>query len=326
VHKATASRALNPALRGRISERTAKRVRDAAESLGYRPDALGRSLRTRRTRTIGVLVPDLVNPIFPKVVRGVEDQLRLNGHEAIIASTDNDRKRESGLLDLLKDRSCDGFIVATAFKRDATVAALAAEATPVVLVNRLTDGVKVPAVASDDASGVAAAVEHLAEHGHESIAYLAGPPSLSITGTRVAAFTLALRRLGMAKPKSRVVHGSGYTIEGGREAAVAMFERLGSEVTAVMAGNDMMAIGFLSELASRGLSCPEDLSLVGFNDMPMVAYLQPALTTIAMPQYELGVEAARLLLQRMAEPEAPVETRVLATRLVERASVARLGG
>jgi len=325
VHPGTASRALNPALPGRVAEETAAKVRAAAARLGYQPDLSGQSLRTRRTRTIGVLVPDLSNPTFPRIVRGIEEQLRSVGYEAIIASTDNDQGRETTVLDVLRARNCDGFVVATAFRRDENVAGLVADGTPVVLINRLVDGLEVPAVVSDDAGGVRAAVRYLWERGHRAIAYVAGPRSLSITTLRVSAFKAELRRLGVARPGSRVIHASGYTIEGGRDAAAEMLKRLSGDVTAVVAGNDMMAIGCLAFLAEHGVSCPADISLVGFNDMPLSAHLRPALTTIAIPQFELGVEAARLLVERIVDPTGPARTVVLPTEVVERESVVSIG-
>lgn len=317
VHPATASRALNPALPGRIAEPTASRVRAAARELGYAPDPAARSLRTRRSGVVGVVVPDLTNPVLPPIVRGIEETLWPAGLACLVADTDNDPGREAVVVAELEARRCDGLIVASATRASATVKALAAGDVPTVLVTRDVDGAGLPLVAGDDAAGVAAAAEHLLGLGHERIAYLAGPRELSTTATR-------LRAVRAVVPRERLVvaHAAAYTVDAGRGTAARLLAAHAG-VTAILAGNDMVAVGVYEALAAAGLRCPDDVSVAGHNDMPLVDKLAPPLTTVAIPRREIGAAAARLLLERLTGTgTAAAERRLLPTRLVVRASTA----
>jgi LacI family transcriptional regulator len=313
VHPATASRALNPRLPGRISAETTERVTRAAAALGYVVDPVGRSLRTQRSGTIGVLVPDLLNPFYPPVLRGVEGVLRENGFEALIASTDNDVRREAGLLDVFRGRRCEGYLVASASRRDETVRSLVRDGVPVVLVNRLTD-VDAPSVTSDDAQGIGAAVAHLRGLGHTAIAHLTGPADISVTGRREKAFRAAL-----APGRPIVARAAQYTAAAG-EAACLTLLRKRPEVTAILAGNDLIAVGCYAAFGRLGLSCPRDVSLIGINDMPLAEWLRPALTTVAIPQQLMGAQAARLIVATINNPQAAVRSIALDTALIVRGS------
>jgi LacI family transcriptional regulator len=317
VHPATASRALNPRLPGRISAETTQRVARAAAALGYVVDPLGRSLRTQRSATIGVLVPDLLNPFYPPLLRGIERTLRASGFEALIASTDNDVRREGELLDVFRARRCDGYLIASATRRDSSVADLVRGGQPVVLVNRLT-AAAAPSVTSDDAQGIRAAVEHLRGLGHTEIAHVTGPPRISVTATRERAFRAAMRDAGLT-PRW-IVRASEYTAAAGEKACAALLGRAG--VTAVLAGNDMIAVGCYAAVDRHGLVCPRDISLVGINNMPLAEWLRPSLTTVAIPQEELGARAARMIVARIADPAAEVSGVSLPTTLVVRGSTA----
>ncbi|GFG52374.1 LacI family DNA-binding transcriptional regulator [Mycolicibacterium agri] len=316
VHPGTASRALNPALVGRISPETTARVQQAAERLGYVPDPLGRSLRTSRTHTIGVVIPDLGNPVFAPIVRGIEDQLRERGFEPLLASTDNSAERERDVVGVLRTRRCDGFIVASAGRGEGVVHDLVDAGVPLVLVNRLVDGVDVSAVVSDDAVGIGAAIEHLAALGHRRIGHIGGPLQISVSATRLAAFTNAVASdVGGA---GVIEHATDYTIEAGRVAMTALLAR--EQVTAVFAANDLLAVGGYEALAAQGLRCPDDVSVVGFNNMELTAHLNPSLSTVSMPQYEMGRTAAKLVLDRLAESDGASQTVALPTVFVPRAS------
>ena len=185
MHPATASRALDPDLPGRIGAETTRRVRAAAQELGYHPNPIARSLRTRRSGAVGVVVPDLTNPVIAPIVRGIENVLWTAGIACLLADTDNEVGHEATLIGELRDRHCDGLIVSTATRASATVAALAGTGLPTVLVTRDIDSGSLPFVGADDASGVRAAVEHLVDLGHRRIAHLTGPPDLSTTVARL---------------------------------------------------------------------------------------------------------------------------------------------
>ncbi|MDF2825400.1 MAG: LacI family transcription regulator [Mycobacterium sp.] len=317
VHPGTASRALNPALVGRISAETSRRVREAATQLGYVPDPFGRNLRTKRSHTIGVLIPDLGNPVFPPIVRGIEDGLREAGFEALLANTDDSTEREGQLIRVLTARRCDGFIIASSRRDDPAVAALLATDKPVVLVNRLMD-TATASVASDDAAGMAAAVTHLIELGHTDIAHVSGPATLSMTQVRRSAFEDAMAAAGVPADPHLIATADRYAVDEGRDAFGALLDR--HAPTAVIAGNDMIALGCYSALRARELRCPHDVSVVGFNDMPLSGFLDPALTTVSIPQNDIGAAAAQLVLDLIAG--AAPQHRLLPVGLVVRSSTA----
>lgn len=319
VHKATASRALNPDGQGRVSEQTVRRVRAVAQRLGYTPNALAKGLRTARTSTVGVVLPDLTNPLFPPIVRGIEDVLARQGYVALLANTDNDDDREVMHIDALRARRVDGFIVATARRDHPLLEAMALEGVPIVLVNRTTDRHDISAVLGNEASGIAAAVEHLVSLGHTSIAHIAGPHQLSTGLTRSDAFRAATRAHGLRLRKSDIIEADAYTVSAGFSAADRLLSG-GRPVTAIVAANDMIAVGALQALTAKGLRCPNDVSVVGFNDMPFVDQLSPPLTTVRLPQYDVGVQAAELLLDRLTDPKNTAKSVVLPVSLVIRGS------
>jgi len=300
VHPATASRALNPATQGMTSADTAQRVLRAAEQLGYRPNAVARSLRTARSSSIGVVVPDLTNPLFPPIVRGIEAAFAPHGYVLLIVNTDNNPAQEAQLVASLQARSIDGLILATARLDHPLIETLAAGDLPVVLVNRRRQGLTLPSVIPDDAAGIRLAVAHLAQLGHRRIAHIAGPQDTSTGTARLRAFRAAVREHGLDYDQALVVPcGSWSEAEGAR--ALRGLLTGGGRFTAVLAGNDMLALGCYDVLAERGIACPDDLSVVGFNDMPFVDKLRPALTTVHIPQHDLGAQAARLLLDQMSD-------------------------
>jgi LacI family transcriptional regulator len=299
VHPATASRALNPATQGMTSADTAQRVLRAAEQLGYRPNAVARSLRTARSSSIGVVVPDLTNPLFPPIVRGIEAAFAPHGYVLLIVNTDNNPAQESHLVASLQARSIDGLILATARLDHPLIETLAAGDLPVVLVNRRREGLTLPSVIPDDAAGIRLAVAHLAQLGHRRIAHIAGPQDTSTGTVRLRAFRAAVREQGLTYDQALVAACGSWSEARGAHALRGLLAR-GARFTAVVAGNDMLALGCYDVLAERGIACPDDLSVVGFNDMPFVDKLRPALTTVHIPQYDLGAEAARLLLDQMS--------------------------
>jgi LacI family transcriptional regulator len=316
VHAATASRAMNPSTRGKVSTRTANRVLEAAKSLGYAPNSAARSLRTKTSSVAGVIIPDLRNPVFPPIVRGIEDGLRDAGYMALMGNTDGDEERERELLLAMRGRQTDGFILATGRREDPPPA----DRVPTVLVNRRTDSGDIPSVTNDNNAGVYATVQMLAELGHERIAHVAGPQALSTGWERYRAYLDAMAAHGLKVDPEWVRYSDAFTEEAGYAAA----STLQGDVTAIVAGNDLIALGCYTSLEERGLECPTDVSVVGFNDMPFANRQRPALTTVRIPHYEMGLEAARLLLERIANPATPAKRVILPVELIRRASVAPL--
>ena len=318
VHPATASRALNEATRALVRPATVAKVRAVAHELGYQVNPIARSLKTSRSETVGVLVPDLTNPLFPPIVRGIEDELAKSGYTVLTVNTDNDPEREASNFAVLQARQVDGFIVATALRDDPLLREAAAHGVPMVLVNRTTEHLDVSAVAGDDAAGVTRSVDHLVGLGHRDIAHLSGPLSVSTGAVRHRAFRSAMHAHGLRD--DRIVVADTYSEAAGREGMLHLLA--GEPPTAVVAGNDLLAIGCYDALEESGLSCPEDVSVVGFNDMPLISRLRPPLTSVRVPQYELGVEAARLLLDRLSGRTVTPRVVLLPVTLVVRGSTA----
>jgi LacI family transcriptional regulator len=321
VHPATASRALSPETRLLVSDATARRVADAAAALGYRPNAVARSLRTRRSHTIGVLIPDLNNPLFPPIVRGVEDRLAADGYVALIGNTDGRLDREQQVFEQMRARHVDGYALATARLHSPLLAEAARDGLNVVLMNRIAEDYSFPSVTADNEMGARLAVAHLAALGHRQIACLAGPQSLSTGLNRYRGYLAGLREAGLAAQPGLVAIAESFTIEEGHRLGRALLDAR-PDLTAIAAGNDMLAIGCYAAIEESGRSCPADISVVGFNDMPFIDRLRPPLSTVAFPHYQLGTEAASLLLARLAGADVPARAIYLTPELVVRSSTA----
>jgi LacI family transcriptional regulator len=321
VHAATASRALNPETRRMVNADTARRVLRAAESLGYQPNPIARSLKTARSHMVGLVLPDLTNPLFPPIVRGIEDVLGPAGYSAVIVNTDNDAAREEALVSSLRSRQVDGLIVATARLEHPLLSKLHDQGVRMVLVNRRSQGIDVPCIVPDDAAGITMAVKHLADLGHERIAHLAGPQTTSTGVTRANAFRNAIREHGLVEDPT-LVAACDYWNEA--EGARAFRHLLDSAApfTAVVAGNDLIALGCYDVFAERDIDCPREVSVVGFNDIPFLDKLRPPLTTVAVPHHQIGAEAARMLLESLAEADRPPRSVLLPLTLRVRGSTA----
>lgn len=321
VHPGTVSRALNPQTRGLVNERTARRVLAAAEELGYRPNPIARGLRTNRSHTIGVLVPDLMNPLFAAVVRGIEDGLSDAGYTPLIANTDNDAQRERIAYEAMSARQVDGFIAATAVRDHWLLEDQASRGAKVVLVNRRVDSDAIPAVTGDDHEGVRLAVEHLAGLGHRRIAHLGGSQALYTGWSRHQGFLDAMRSLKLGPDPDLIVFSETFTEREGARCCGELLDRR-RDFTAIVAGNDLLALGCYDALEERRVRCPEDVSVVGYNDMPFVDRFRPPLSTVRVPHYELGATAAELMLEQLQELEAPPRQLLLRPELVIRGSTA----
>ncbi|MBS1878439.1 MAG: LacI family DNA-binding transcriptional regulator [Actinobacteria bacterium] len=321
VHPGTASRAINEETRGLVNDATAQRVLAAAEQIGYRPNPIARGLKTSRSHTVGVLIPDLTNPLFPPIVRGIQDRLERDGYTPLIANTDNDAERERGSIDALSARRVDGLLTATAQADSAAFAALAELEIPVVLINRQVLGGNMRSVAPDDRAGVRLAVEHLVGLGHTKIAHLGGPAATSTGALRSESFVETMRRLGLDADPALTVSGGAMTEAEGERLCRQLLAG-GAEFTAIVAANDLVALGCYDVFDAEGIDCPGDVSVVGFNDMRFADRFEPPLTTIRIPHTEMGVRAAELLLEQIRDPDSPARHELLEPTLVIRDSTA----
>jgi LacI family transcriptional regulator len=323
VHPGTVSRALNEDKRGLVNPETAERVIRAAETLGYRPNRIARGLKTNRSHTIGVLVPDITNPLFPPILRGIEDRLQDEGYTSLIVNTDNDPGRERSHLEAMRGRQVDGFVSATARLDRELLADLAAGGTPLVLVNRSLEDGSVPAVTVNDRQGVRLAVEHVLALGHTRIGHIAGPQNVSTGHRRCLGFIEAMGAAGL--DSGAVRFSRSFTEDEGARVCAELLEAAPG-LTAIVAANDLLAIGCYDALEARGLSCPADVSITGFNDMPFIDRLRPPLTSVRVPQREIGKVAADLLLEQLSDGSQTVREILLEPTLIVRGSTSGPSG
>ncbi|MBC6461140.1 LacI family DNA-binding transcriptional regulator [Actinomadura sp. HBU206391] len=321
VHATTASRALNPKAQQLVNAETVRRVMRAAEELGYQPNPIARSLKTSKSSTVGLVIPDLTNPLFPPIVRGIENVLESAGYSALIVNTDNDPQRERALIESLRSRQVEGLIIATALLDHPLLQRLQEQDVKIVLINRRIENLRMPFVVGDDATGIALAVKHLVDLGHTRIAHIAGPQTTSTGVVRSRAFRHAIRDYGVVDDPALIVECAHWSEGDGASSMRELLDR-GTGCTAVVAGNDLIALGCYDVFAERGISCPQDISVVGFNDMPFLDKLRPPLTTVGVPHHELGAEAARMLLDCIEEPQRHPRSLLLSVSLVLRDSTA----
>jgi LacI family transcriptional regulator len=324
VHASTVSRVLNEETRSMVSKPVANRVLSVARKLGYLPNPLAAGLRTRRSKTIGVLIPDLTNPVFPPIVRGITQTLRDHQYVVVLADSNNDVREAQAIVANLRARHVDGLILATAQREDPIVEDCVEHGIPLVLVNRSADKTPVATVTTDDDLGIHLALEHLLELGHRHIAFVGGPQSTSTGYVRHRAFVAAIKARGLNLDRRMIVNCKAFSEAAGKEALSKIIET-GVKFTAVVAANDLLALGCFDALEQHGLRCPHDVSVTGFNHMPFVDRFSPSLTTVHIPHRELGVKSAELLLERIAHPHTPPRTIRLRPHLVVGRSTRALG-
>ena len=318
VHAGTASRALNARTRGMVSADTVDRVVRAAKQLGYVPNVLARGLRTNSSMTVGVVIPDITNPFFPPIVRGIEAHLQPHGYSALIANTDGFEAGGRGALNSLLDRRVDGLIVASGQRDESSIAELYEAGVKVVLLNRDAGPVPYPLVTGNDASGIQAAVESLYELGHRHLLHIAGPMNISTSAARAAAFEAACRSFdGLT---GTVVTADALSIEAGVSAMLPLLSDLSHGITGVIACTDLIAVGVLRAMKQRGVDCPGDMSVIGFNDVQFAEDFCPPLSTVRVPTTAMGVRAAQLLLDALSGADQSAETILLPVTLMTRGS------
>lgn len=321
VSPATVSRVINN--RPVVAEETRRRVLDVVERLNFRPSSLGRSLATRRTGTLGLVIADITNPFYPEVVRGVEQTAAAHEMSVLLYDTAEDGEREAQALRLLGERHVDGIIICASRLPEARIAALARADTPLVLINRRPAAPSIGTVDVDQEAGIRAAVHHLAALGHRRIAYIGGPNASEVQRRRLAAFRVACTDMSLASPEALIVNATP-TIDGGKDATQRLLNA-DERPTAILAYNDLIAIGALLAAHEAGCPVPDKLSIVGHDDVPLATVLRPALTTVRQPMRELGAEAVGMLhdhLQRRSSA-GPAPTLIrLAPQLIVRASTA----
>ncbi|MCO8168036.1 LacI family transcriptional regulator [Pseudomonas sp. 21LCFQ02] len=302
-----------------VSEAVRLKVEAAIVQLDYVPSAVARSLKAQATATIGLLVPNGMNPYFAELARGIEDHCERNGFCVILCNSDDDPQKQRNYLRVLQEKRVDGLIVSSVDGDAGIAGGLAAVRTPTVIVDRELAGVDADLVRIDHEQGAWLATRHLLALGHRQIACIAGPQHAAVTAMRLAGYRRALQQAGVSARQEWALY-SDFTSPAGHQAAAALLA--GERPTAIFAGNDMIGIGVLRAAAERGISVPQALSVIGFDDVQLSRFVYPALTTVGQSIMQLGEAAAQRLLRRIANPGEPVEKLLIRPDVVVRESTA----
>jgi len=276
-------------------------VRSAVTALEYRPSGVARSLRMKRTRTLGLIVTDIGNPFFPEVVRTTDLAARDLGYTILLGSAAYDEHRAMHYLDLMVDRRVDGLIIASSQVSDDSLQWLLSSPVPAVIVNAEASGLPIPVITSDNSGGARLAVEHLVGLGHRRIAYVRGPASYTPDAPRLEGFRQACRDAGVPAADTPELTGDGL-FEGGERAAGELL-RTGLRVTAIVCYNDITAIGVLRALRAGHVAVPADVSVIGIDDIAAAAWVVPSLTSVAQQKGEMGRIAVERLVAAIEDPD-----------------------
>lgn len=320
VSLATVSRVVNDS--ARVSARTREKVLEAMKALDYRPNSIAQSLASNRTNCVGVLVSELHGPVFGAMVSGIEKELREAGKISIFATGHNDRAKEEKGIEFLIDRSCDALILHIEALSDEFLQKCQGSGAPLVFINRRVEGMEDNCIVLDNELGGYLATRALLDLEHRQIAYIAGPTGHGDARARLEGHQRALGERGVDPEEDLVVVGD-YHEAGGSRAMTRLFDT-GREFTGVVCANDEMAAGAMSVIRGRGLSIPEDLSIVGFDNARWARYLYPRLTTVDYPVHEMGQMAARRVLQNVYGLEGEAVQRQFRPTLVPRESTRAL--
>jgi len=305
-----------------VREPLRRRVEEAVQAVGYQPSALARGLRRDKTNMIGMVIPDVTNPFFPAVVRGAEDTAFANGYRLVLCNTDNDHSKELVHLNELRTYLPSGLIVIPSDFSDLTRQAESYQKSgaAVVCVDRLPRRWHGDSVTAANEQGAYAAIRHLIQLGHRRIAAIAGPLHLTNSEQRLCGFRRAMAEAGLSVAPEYLQESS-FDLAGGRSRAMLLLRML-PRPTAIFGGNDMIAMGVLQAIHELGLRCPEDVSVMGFDDLDFAALINPPLASVLQPGYQLGATAARILLDRVHGDDGPARHIVLPTELRIRESIA----
>ncbi|MEV6170012.1 LacI family DNA-binding transcriptional regulator [Streptomyces sp. NPDC051954] len=319
VSVATVSHVLNDTRP--VLPHTRQAVLDAIEELGYTPNGLARSLVTSRTRSIGLAVSAISNPYFTEILQGVEAGALEHGYSLLIADPHDDPGHERKVAQLLHERRVDGMIVAPSADPRELLAYLDRHAVPTVLLDRVVDAPGAPRfdqVCAESAEPTTQLVRHLAELGHRRIGLVAGLPGLSTTAERITGYRHGLAAAGLPYDERLVVHGDSESA--GAERATTALLSLAAPPSALVTANNAMTLGALRALRTHGRSVPDDIALCCFDDFAWADLFSPRLTAIAQPSREIGAQAVRVLLDRLASPDRPARTVRLDCAFVHRTS------
>jgi DNA-binding LacI/PurR family transcriptional regulator len=322
VSVATVSRVLNDS--PLVTEAARRKVLRAVKALNYQPNRAAQRLRAGRSYIIGLIISDIQNPFFTSVVRGIEDVAYQHGYSLVLCNSDEDPEKEKLYVNVMRLEEVAGVILASASEADPQVDDLITYKIPVVAIDRQMGERQVDSVLAANTEGAHRAVSHLIELGHQCIGFIGLPLTLTPGKERYEGYRRALRdhQVPVLEDWVRIADAKQ---QGGHDSARALLKDQPG-ITAFFVSNNLMTLGALDAIREQGLKIPDDISIIGFDDMPWASLLQPPLTVIAQPTYDLGRCAAELLLGRLEDPHKPVVHTRLATTLVERGSTRRWSG
>ena len=318
VSRATVSYVINGVEANQVSSETRDRVLAVIQELGYQPDAMAQSLRSGATHTLGLLIPDMDNPHYWHIAKGVEQETQQQDYDLMLISSALDVDRELNSIKALSRRRMDGLILIVSYFEQvrATIQRLMQQQRPLVLLNRRLDHVDY--VETDLGMGAGQAMHHLLAHGHRRIGFVFGVASHELANRRLTAYREALIAAGIAIDESLIAH-CGTTIEAGYQAARRLLSQE-PRPTALMVVNDLLAVGALRAAVDCGLRVPGDLSISSFDDISLSMYTQPRLTTVSIDSIALGRIAAQMIFQRIGDPSLPPQQDTMTGQLIVRDS------
>lgn len=320
VSQATVSLVVNNSEKTAIPEETRQRVIHAIDELGYRPNILASSLRLGKTHTLGLILPDSANPFFAEVSRAIESAAFKHQYNLILCNTEENTEKELLYVDVLCNRQVDGIIFVAVGDQTDSLLRVVCKNIPVVMIDRDLPGTEVDAVLVDNHQGGYLATQHLIQLGHRRIGCVFGPSSVNPSSQRGEGYLSALKGYDIPQDDELMLRGD-FHPRSGMEAARRMLH-LANPATAIFACNDLMAIGALRAITEAGLHVPDEISLVGFDDIELASYTNPPLTTITQPIQKAGEKAVDFLLERIREPSLPFRQVMLPTFLTIRGSTA----
>jgi LacI family transcriptional regulator len=332
VSRTTVSLVLNNVTGARIPEQTRAKILKIAEELKYNPNQFARGLKTSRSKTLAFIIPSISNPFYPYVAQGIEDVALANGYTVFICNTYRDFEKEKNYYKTLAQRQVDGLILSGSMKSSEFLQELIEQGVAVTTFNPEIDFPQVDQVLVDNVHGGFLATKHLLDYGHKRVAFLAEPLTYQSRNERLEGYNKALLNCGLGIDESLVIrsdsefeyHDQTYDLYNGYNLGKRLLKET-TGVTAVVANNDMTAMGAFKALREEGVRIPEDISLIGYDNIPMASMLEPGLTTIDQPKYERGKAAAELLVKRL-EDSGEKERRIIKflPSLITRESCRRL--
>lgn len=316
VSTATVSKILNKKDQN-ITDATRNRVLAIIEEHNYIPNRVASSLVTKKTNTLGLIIPDIVNPFFPELARGAEDKANEMGYNLILCNSDNNIKKEEDYLEMLEEKMVDGIIFTASSRRTDKFKKLSKSRIPIITVDREIKGLQTQGtIIVENLEGAYTAVNHLLDRGYSRILYITGPMTSTPSALRYKGYSKALEDRNILTKDEYILEGE-YTITWGYEGIYQALNK-GIAFDGVFCGNDLIAIGAIKALKEKGLRIPEDVGVVGFDDIYMAKMVDPDLTTIKQPNYEMGYKAAGLLIDTIINKKIEHNKIILKTELIIR--------